>query len=180
MPMQMQMQFHLSRLFIWMSFFAVFFACFSWLPSTPAAFSIAIVVASLAFFYDLVYLSNGRLNNTLSISYFLLTMATTVVASYVSLCILLTSSPPRPPVPFFTLLYLIVSGDLYAQITRALGQLVFMLMLYFWAFCISTIASVMIALPFVRRYRSARLILFANAPSLLFLCYAGISAIMSS
>ena len=175
----MQIKFHLSRLFIWMAFFAVFFACFSWLPSTSAAFGIAIAVASLAFLYDLLYLSNGRLNNSLSISYFLLVIATTVVASYVSMCVLPPPSPPRPPVPLFTLLYQIVLGDLYTQITRALGQLVLMFMLYFWTFCISTIASVMIALPFARSNRSARLILLANAPSLLFLCYAGIATIMS-
>jgi hypothetical protein len=77
------------------------------------------------------------------------------------------------------LLYKIVSGDFLAQISHALGQMVIAILLFFWTFCICTILSVLIALPFLRHNQGARILLIANAPSVIFLCYVAVTAVVS-
>jgi hypothetical protein len=171
-------QFHLRRLFVWTSYFAIVFGCFGWLPSTPQAFTVSLFFALGAFLFDLAFLARGRLTDILSCSYFSLAIAQTVVVSYVSMCILPVTAPPKPPVPLLTLIYEILSGNIFEEFGRALAQLVLMLLLYFWTFCFFTVCSVTISLLFARTDRNARMLLLANLPSVIFLGYAATIAIL--
>jgi hypothetical protein len=176
--MATQSQFHLRRLFVWTSYFAALLGCFGWLPSTPQAFAISMVFAVAAFLIDFAFLSRGHLTDVLSCSYFSLAIAMTIVVSYVSMCILPVPTPPTPPVPLLTLVYEILSGHVFEEFGKALAQLVLMILLYFWTFCFFTVCSVVIAILFAKTDRSARMLLLANLPSVLFLIYAVIIAIL--
>jgi hypothetical protein len=166
------------RFFVWTTFVAVFLGCFSWLPTTPTAFGIAIALAVLSLAIDVLVLTRNNLNDALAVAFFSYSISISVLAAYLAMCYLPDSSPPSPPVPFLHMVYLMISGELIQQFADAIGQLARLVMLYFWTFCISTLASATIALLYCKRDRGARWLLLANIPALLFLCYVAIGSLL--
>jgi hypothetical protein len=160
-------QFGTKRLFLWMLFFSLYSTVFSVLPATTLSFSIATCVAATFVVLDALLPLQYRFAGFLGISYFTCGLAFAIAAGFWSLVFFPPMTPPKPPMPFWTGLYHLVSGGVYRDFLQEIAIVAH----YTMTILCCTFISVVIALARLRRERAAKWLLLLNSPGLLFTAY---------
>ena len=133
------------------------------LVAVSSALAVTFLVGELCF--------GARMGRWLSVSYFLCALAYSVAVGFIVLQIYPPPVPPRPPLPFWSAVYHVVSGGVLVDVGRQVGQ--FIKMIYDYAFTVvgCSMASGLIVAIQWKKQHAARYVLLLNSPGLLFSAY---------
>ncbi len=152
-----------------MLYFATFAAFFSLLPATPVSFSVATLSAVLFVAIDVKL--NKRFCGWLGISYFACALSYVVAIGFVTLQLFPPPAPPKPPLPFWSGLYHLVSGGFIREIAEEIAAALALIVHYLMTIIACTLTSTGIALIDARRRRESRWLLIMNTPGILLSVY---------
>jgi hypothetical protein len=162
-------QFTTSRLLLWTLYSAIFVSIFSVLPATRLAFSVATFVAVIFVALDVKF--NGHFRGWLGISFFSCALAYVVTVGFFTMQLYPPTVPPKPPLPFWSGLYHLVSGGFIREIAQEIATAIAMTIHYLMTIMACTLASTTIALFTLNRNRTSRWLLAMNAPGILLTLY---------
>jgi hypothetical protein len=162
-------QFTTSRLLLWTLYSAIFVSIFSVFPATRLAFSVATFVAVIFVALDVKF--NGHFRGWLGISFFSCALAYVVTVGFFTMQLYPPTVPPKPPLPFWSGLYHLVSGGFIREIAQEIATAIAMTIYYLMTIMACTLASTTIALFTLKRNRKSRWLLAMNAPGILLTLY---------
>jgi hypothetical protein len=89
-------------------------------------------------------------------------------------------TPPRPPLPFFAAVYYVVSGGWLADIGKAIGEALNLIIGYFLTFAGLTLLSFVSALYCWRKRPAAKWLVLLNVPGMAFIGYVVVMSVVES
>jgi hypothetical protein len=143
--------------------------CFSALPATPLALGVAASAAVIFVAVDVKFKENLR--GWLGISYFACALAYVVTIAFVMMQLYPPTASPKPPMPFWSFLYQLVTGGLLRDIFQEFGTAIAMIATYSMTIMTCTFLSTTIAMLTLRRIRASKWLLLLNTPGILLSVY---------
>lgn len=150
---------------------------FSTLPASPLAFASASAVATLFLLIDAFAAPRFRTPGIVAISFFACGLAYSVATGFFILVQFPPPVPPKPPLPFWSGIYYLVSGGLLRDVGNAIAEAIALVFQYVSMIVTCTIISSSIATLTIRRRPHSKWLLLLNSPGIL-LCGVIVYAIL--
>lgn len=150
-----------------MLYVAVYAAMFSWLPASTLAFVTATVVTTLFLLIDAFSGQHFRAPGIVGVSFFACGLAYAVASGFFVLLQFPPPVPPKPPLPFWSGIYYLVSGGLVRDIGNAIAEGIALVFQYVSMIVVCTIISSSVALFTIRRRPHSKWLLLLNTPGIL-------------
>jgi len=154
----------IRRIILWTLYVAVFAAIFSVLPATSLSFNAASAVAFLFVAIDGFSPSRCRLQAMLATSFFACGLAYAVATGFIVLILKPPPVTPKPPLPFWSELYHLVSGGIIRDTGNAIAETIATVFQYGITIIVCTMISSLIALFTFRRRKQSKWLLLLNSP----------------
>jgi hypothetical protein len=153
----------------WTFFCAALAVCFTALPATPLALGVA--AFAVVVFGAVAIKFNKNLPGWLGISFFACALAYVVTIAFAVTQLYTPTASPKPPMPFWSFLYQLVTGGLLRAIFQEVGTAITTIVSYVMTIIACTFLSVTIAMLTLRRDRASKWLLLLNTPGILFSVY---------
>lgn len=161
----------IRRSMVWLLYVAVYCSIFSTLPASPLAFTGTSIVATLFLFIDAFATPRFRTPGLVAIAFFACGLAYSVATGLFLLSYFPPPVPPKPPLPFWSGIYYLVSGGLIHDIATSIARGIALIFRYLTIIVACTVVSSSIALFTVRRRPHSKWLLLLNSPGILLCGY---------